>query len=198
MTAPQCEKCEKTKIALHCITGRIHNQLCHVADCPAHTDRAFSDLVKKILKSVLPWCGQNVEDYFFDMDKHHVFSCGHEALACIIRHCCSVTIIPHPFIHYIFFSPEISCFHLFHLPTLHPASQSLFTRLCRCLHPLPSIFGCSSRPPANPLISSHLCLSCTISHIHQYNTNVHAHIVIHSTTQYYTTHCTVLFVFPVS
>lgn len=112
------------------------------------------------------------------MEKHHVFCCGHEALACILHHCRSVTIILHLFIHFIFFSPEISCFHLFHLPTLHPASQSLFTQLCWYLHPLPSIFGCSSRPPANPLISSHLCLSCAISHIHQHNTNVHALTVI--------------------
>lgn len=31
--------------------------------------------------------------------------------------------------------------------------KSLFTPLCQYLHPHPSIFGCSSRPPANPLIS---------------------------------------------
>lgn len=71
------------------------------------------------------------------------------------------------FLYPSYFPPEISSLHSLCLPNPPPPPPpSLFTPLCQYLHPHPSIFRCSSRPPANPLISSHLCLSCTISSTH--------------------------------
>lgn len=86
------------------------------------------------------------------------------------------------------FSPETSSFHSFCLPNPPlPPSQSPFSPLSQYLHPHPSIFGCSSRPPANPLISSHLCLSRTISSTHSpiqcKCACVHCHTLYYTSTQ---------------
>ncbi len=93
--------------------------------------------------------------------------------------------------HLIFLSPEISSFHSFVYLILRP---SLLTPLCQYLHPHPSIFGCSSRPPANPLISSHLCLSPpSRARIHQHNANVRACSDIRSATHVHDIlHCSLL------
>lgn len=89
------------------------------------------------------------------------------------------------FIH--IFLRKFPSFHLFSLPNPPPAPLHLSSpqpALCHYHHPHASIFGCSSRPPANPLISSHLCLSRTISSTHsliQYKC-----ACMKSPTQYYT------------
>lgn len=117
----------KTKIALHRIADTIHNQLCHVADCPAHTDRALADLEKKTkISAATMWSKRG--GYFFDIFNSHVFFPWSWSPSI---HFTSLLLLRdnYTWYFYAFPSSEISCFHLFHLPLLHPASQSLFTLL---------------------------------------------------------------------
>lgn len=82
-------------------------------------------------------------------------------------------------------------------PSPQPSSSSSTSspttaELCHYPRPHPSIFGRSSRPPANPLISSHLCLE------HAFSATMHACASCVRTRLTFATHRAVLFLPPVS
>lgn len=134
---------------------------------PLLTQRAFPlPLWKTSLTSVLPCCSyQMCKRMFFWGWIHVKFS----SVVIKAKHAFYITptVTTHYPYHIAISSPSSFYTHLFFLKKF-PLSLVLSapTPHCQYLHPHPSILGCSSRPPANPLISSHLCLSRTISSTH--------------------------------